>query len=93
MVGTSFIILTAILSRILEHSFGTANIEPYDFFIPLYLGVITSALLLVNDILKKNSPVPYTIVTVALLLNIIIFYARYTEAWQSVVRLVGDNIF
>jgi len=93
MIGTSFVMITAVLSRILQHSFGTAIIEPYDFFIPLYLGVLISALLLVNDILKKNNPVPYTIVTVTLLLNIIIFYARYTEVWQSVVRSVGDNIF
>lgn len=93
MIGTSFIILTAVLSRILEHSFGTDNIEPYDFFIPLYLGVIISALLLVKDILKKKNPFPYTIVTVALLLNTIIFYARYTEVWQSVVRFVGDKFF
>ena len=93
MIGTSFVMITAVISRILQHSFGTANIEPYDFFIPLYLGVLISALLLVNDILKKNNPVPYTIVTVTLLLNIIIFYARYTEEWQSVVRFVGDNLF
>ena len=93
MIGTSFIILTAILSRILQHSFGTANIEPYDFFIPLYTGVIISALLLVNDVLKKNNPFPYTIITVALLSNIIIFYARYTEGWQSIVRFVGNKLF
>jgi len=93
MIGTSFIMLTAVLSRILQHSFGTANIEPYDFFLPLYIGFILSALLLVNDIVKKKNPFPYTIVTVALLLNIIIFYARYTEVWQSVVRFVGDKLF
>ena len=92
MIGTSFVMITAVISRILQHSFGIA-IEPYDFFIPLYLGVIISALLLVNDIMKKGNPFPYTIVTAALLLNIIIFYARYTEVWQSVVRSVGDNIF
>ncbi len=93
MIGTSFIMLTGILSRILQNSLGTARIEPYDFFIPLYLGVIISALLLVNDMLKKKNPLPYTIVTVALLLNIIIFHARYTEVWQSAVRFVGDTLF
>lgn len=93
MIATSFIMLTAVLSRILQHSFGTAAIEPYDFFIPLYLGVTISALLLVNDILKKRNPVPYTIVIVALLLNVIIFHARYTTVWQSVVHFVGDNFF
>ena len=93
MIGTSFILLTGILSRILQYSFGTSNIEPYDFFIPLYLGVIISTLLLANDFLKKGNTIPYTIVTVVLLFNIIIFHARYTELWQSVVRLIGDTFF
>ncbi|CAN5601081.1 hypothetical protein BH10BAC3_BH10BAC3_28650 [soil metagenome] len=93
MIGTSFIVLTAIVSRILQHSFAPANIEPYDFFIPLYMGVIISALLLLNDFLKKKNPLPYTIVTAALVLNVIIFYARYTEGWQSIVRFVGNKFF
>ncbi len=91
MIGTSFIMLTAILNRLLQEIFG--NIEPYEFFIPLYLGVIVTTLLLANDILKKRNPVPYTIVTVVLFLNIIIFYARETEVWQSIVRSIGDTIF
>ena len=91
MIGTSFIMLTAVLNRLLQEIFG--NIAPYEFFIPLYLGVIVTALLLANDILKQRNPVPYTIVTVVLFLNIIIFYARETEVWQSIVRSVGDNIF
>lgn len=91
MIGTSFIMLTAILNRLLLEIFG--NIEPYEFFIPLYLGVIVTALLLANDILKKRNPVPYTVVTVVLFLNIIIFYARETEEWQTIVRTIGDTIF
>ena len=93
MIGTAFIMLTAILSRILQHSFEPDSIEPYDFFIPLYLGVIIAALLLVNDILKKKNPFPYTIVMVGLLVYTILFHARNTEVWQSVVRLVGDKFF
>jgi hypothetical protein len=91
MIGTSFIMLTAILNRLLQEIFG--NIEPYEFFIPLYLGVIVTALLLANDILKKRNPVPYTIVMLVLFLNIVIFYARETEVWQSIVRSIGDTIF
>ena len=91
MIGTAFIMLTAILNRLLQEIFG--NIEPYEFFIPLYLGVIATSLLLANDILKKRNPVPYTIVMVVLFLNIFIFYARETEVWQSIVRSIGDTIF
>jgi hypothetical protein len=91
MIGTAFIMLTAVLNRLLLEIFG--NIEPYEFFIPLYLGVIVTALLLANDILKKRNPVPYTIITVVLFSNIIIFYARETNVWQSIVRSIGDTIF
>lgn len=91
MIGTSFIMMTAILNRLLQEIFG--NIQPYEFFIPLYLGAIVTASLLANDILKKRNPVPYTIVMVVLFLNIVIFHARETEVWQSIVRSIGDTIF
>ena len=93
MIGTSFIMLTAILSRILQHSFEPDSIQPYDFFIPLYFSVIISALLLVNDIIKKKNPFPYTIVMVGLLVYTIFYHVRSTEVWQSVVRTIGDTIF
>ena len=92
MIGTSFILITAVLSRLLYFQLGSA-IEPYDFFIPLYMGVTIATLLLVNDILRKQNPIPYTIVTAALILNLIIFHARYTDVWQSVVRFIGDTFF
>ena len=92
MIGTSFILVTAVLSRLLFFIFGT-SIEPYDFFIPLYMGIAIATLLLVNDLLKKGNPIPYTVVTVALLLNLIIFHARYTDKWQTVVRFIGDTFF
>jgi hypothetical protein len=92
MIGTAFIMIMAIVSRLLQHSFGTA-IEPYDYFIPLYLGVGLSALLLANDVMKKTNPYPYVLVTVVILLNTLVFHARYTEWWQGAVRWVGDHAF
>ena len=68
MIGTSFIMLTAVLNRLLLEIFG--DIAPYEFFIPMYLGVIVTAALLATDIFKKRNPVPYTIVLVVLFLNI-----------------------
>lgn len=91
MIGTSFIMFTAILNRLLLEIFG--NIQPYEFFIPMYFGVIVTALLLANDILKKRNPFPYTIVIGVLFFNIVIFYARETEVWQTIVRSIGDTIF
>ena len=91
MIGTAFIMLTAVLNRLLLEIFG--NIEPYEFFIPLYLGVIVSGLLLANDIFKKRNPFPYAIITCVLFFNIVIFYARNTDVWHSVVRFTGDTFF
>ena len=92
MIATSFPMIMAIFSRILHNRFGT-TIEPYEYFIPLYFCSLISILLLVNDILKKNNPIPSIIITAVILLNTLIFHARYTEVWQAIVRLVGDTIF
>ena len=92
MISTLFSMIMAIFSRILYNRFGT-TIEPYEYFIPLYFCSSISILLLVNDILKKNNPIPSTIITAVILLNTLIFHARYTEVWQAIVRLVGDTIF
>ncbi|MBK8428383.1 MAG: hypothetical protein IPL27_21565 [Lewinellaceae bacterium] len=92
MIATSFPMIMAIFSRILHNRFGT-TIEPYEYFIPLYFCSLISILLLVNDILRKNNPIPSIIITAVILLNTLIFHARYTEVWQAIVRLVGDTIF
>ncbi len=92
MIASSFPMAIAIFSRILQHSFGTA-IEPYDFFIPLYVSALISAIFLVNDILKRNNPIPFIIVSIVILLNIINFHARYTGVWLAFVRFVGDTFF
>ena len=92
MIATSFPMIMGIISRILHNNFGTA-IEPYEYFIPLYFCSLISTLFLVNDIIKKNNPVPSTIVTAVILFNTLIFHARYTEVWQAIVRFVGNTIF
>lgn len=92
MIGTSFPMVIAIFSRILQHSFWT-KIEPYDFFIPLYVSLVISAFFLVNDILKKIDTIPFTIITAVVLLNVINFHVRYTEMWLEFVRYVGNTFF
>lgn len=92
MIGTSFPLAIAIFSRILQHRFGK-SFEPYDFYVPLYVSVVISAIFLVNDILKKINPIPCTIITAVILLNTINFHARYTEVWLSFVRFVGNTFY
>jgi hypothetical protein len=92
MIGTVFTIFGAISSRLLIIIFGS-SIEFYAFFISEYFGISIVLLLLLNDLIKKVNPIPYTIVALGLCINIISIHARYTDAWQSVVRFIGDRFF
>lgn len=92
MIGTVFTIFGAISSRLLIMVFG-ASINFYAFFISEYFGLTIVLLLLLNDIRKKANPIPYSIIAVALCINIFSIHARYTEAWQSIVRFIGDRFF
>jgi len=92
MIATAFTISPAIFSRLMYFIFGY-SIEHYAFFIAEYFGLGLLILLLLNDLIKKVNPVPYTIVAVALCINISTIHARHTEEWQSVVRFVGGTLF
>ena len=92
MIGTVFTIFGAISSRLLIIIFG-ASINFYAFFISEYFGLTIVLLLLLNDIRKKANPIPYTIIAVGLCISIISIHSRYTEAWQSAVRFIGDSFF
>lgn len=92
MIGTVFTIFGAISSRLLIIIFG-ASINFNAFFISEYFGISIVFLLLLNDVMKKVNPIPYTIIAVGLCINIISIHARYTEVWQSIVRYVVDTFF
>jgi hypothetical protein len=92
MIGTVFTIFGAISSRLLAMVFG-ASINFYAFFISEYFGLTIVLFLLLNDIRRKANPIPYSIITVGLCINIFSIHTRYTEVWQSAVRFIGDSIF
>jgi hypothetical protein len=92
MIGTVFTIFGAISSRLLIIIFGP-SIAFNAFFISEYFGLSIIALLLLNDILKKVNPIPYTIIAAGLCINVMSIHARNTEVWQSVVRFIADRFF
>ena len=92
MIGTVFTIFGAISSRLLIIIFGS-SIEFNAFFISEYFGISIVLLLLLNDLRKKVNPIPYTIIAVGLCISITSMHARYTDAWQSIVRFIGDSFF
>lgn len=92
MIGTAFTISAAIFSRLLYFIFGD-SIGFNAFFIAEYFGAILLLLLLINDLRNKVNPRPYLIIAIGLFINLFVIHARNTESWQSIVRLVGDNLF
>ena len=92
MIGTVFTIFGAISGRLLNIISGTSG-NFNATFISAYFGLGIIVLLLLNDLRKKANPIPYTIIAVGLCIDIISIHARYTEAWQSVVRFIGDSFF
>jgi len=92
MIGTVFTIFGAISSRLLIIIFGP-SIAFNAFFISEYIGISIIVLLLLNDLRKKVNPIPYTIIAAGLCINVMSIHARYTDAWQSVVRFIGDSFF
>jgi hypothetical protein len=92
MIGTVFTIFGAISSRLLIIIFG-ASINFNAFFISEYFGLSIIVLLLLNDLRKKENPLPYAIIAAALCINISSIHARYTDPWQSIVRFISDCFF
>jgi hypothetical protein len=92
MIGTVFTIFGAISSRLLIIIFGP-SIAFNAFFLSEYFGISIIVLLLLNDLRKKVNPIPYTIIAAGLCINVMSIHARYTDAWQSVVRFIGESFF
>lgn len=91
MIGTAIIMLGPPMSRIIFSYFPDVP-ATYIFLIPLYVKTGLAAALFVNDVVKKKNWMPYCIVFSAFLLSDVIYYARYSEAWQAFGKFVV-NVF
>lgn len=92
MIGTAIIMVGPSLSRIINEYLDTA-LEAYFELIPLYFKTGLAAALLAVDVIKKKDWMPYSIVLLAFLFADLVYYARYSEAWQSFGRFVVKVLY
>jgi hypothetical protein len=92
IIGIAIIMLGPPTNRILFSYFpeiGVANI----LLIALYLKTALAAALFLSDFIKKKNWTPYLIVLSAFILADIVYYARYSAAWQAFGRFVVNNLY
>ena len=92
MIGTAIIMVGPSLSRILNEYLDTSLEVDFEL-IPLYFKTTLAAGLLTSDIIKKKDWMPYSVVLSAFLVADLVYYARYSEAWQSFGRVVVQWLY
>lgn len=92
MIGTAIIMVGPSLSRILN-AYLDSSLELDFELIPLYFKTGLAGALLASDIIKKKDWMPYSIVLLAFLFADLVYYARYSEAWQSFGRIIVKALY
>ncbi|MCL6259389.1 hypothetical protein M3O96_09835 [Aquiflexum sp. TKW24L] len=92
MIGTAIIMIGPSLSRIINAYLDTSLEVDFEL-IPLYFKTGLAAALLSLDLIKKKDWMPYSIVLLAFLFADLVYYARYSEAWQSFGRFVVKVLY
>jgi hypothetical protein len=92
MIGTAIIMVGPSLSRTINEYLDTSLDVDFEL-IPLYVKTGLAAALLAVDVIKKKDWMPYSIVLLAFLFADLVYYARYSEAWQSFGRIVVKVLY
>ena len=87
IIGTALVLISPTLGRVLYEYFGITG--PH----PLYLSTALAAIFLIIDIIKKQNWVPYTIVLIGFLLAVLIYNARFSDAWLTFGNFVVKNLY
>jgi len=92
IIGIAIVMTGPPMGRIILNYWGQTSI-PYFVIIPLVVKTGFAALLLIVDVIKKKDWMPYSVVLLAFILADIVYFARYTEAWQAFGRFVGNHFY
>lgn len=92
MIGTAIIMVGPSLSRIIN-AYLDVSLEIDFELIPLYFKTGLAAALLAIDVIKKKDWMPYSIVLLAFLFADLVYYGRYSEAWQSFGRFLVKVLY
>lgn len=92
MIGLAIVMIGPPMGRIIMAYWDQTSL-PYFVIIPLVVKTGIAASLLISDIIKKKDWIPYTIVLMAFVLSDIVYFARYSEAWQALGRFVAGTFY
>lgn len=87
MIGTALLMIIPIVGRIFFEYFAA------EVWYDLYLSVGLSGIFWINDIRKGQDRKPYAIVTGVLLCILLVYHARYSDAWQVVGRFIVNTFY
>ncbi len=87
MIGTALLLMIPIVGRIFFEYFAA------EVWYDLYVSVGIAFFLMIYDVRKKKDWKPYAIVTGVLFSILIVYLARYSEAWQAVGRFVVHTFY
>ena len=82
MVATAILMTGPAMGRIIGVYFGGGSF-PYNVVLPLVIKTTVAAALLLSDLIKHKNWKPYAIVFAAFAFADIVYYARFSEAWQG----------
>ena len=92
MIATAIVMIGPAMSRIIFTYWGDARL-PYNVIIPLCIKTAIAASLWMVDVTKKLNWKPYAIVLSAFILADIAYYARYSDLWQALGKLVIHTLY
>lgn len=81
MIGTSLLLVGPGLGRALIIYYGMSLNDAVN--ITNYLIIAIASVLLINDLVKRRTYIPYTVILIIILLTHLAWHFRYSNAWQS----------
>jgi hypothetical protein len=87
MIGTALLMIIPVMGRIFFEYFAA------EVWYDLYLSVGLSAILWIKDMRKGQNGKPYAIVTGVLLSVLLVYHARYSDAWQVVGKFIVNRFY
>jgi len=92
MIGMAIVMTGPPMGRIILAYWDQTSV-PYFVIIPLIVKTGLAASLMIIDLIKKKDWMPYSVVLSAFILADIVYYARYSGAWESFGQLVANTFY
>ena len=88
MIGTSLLMIAPGLGRALIIYYGQSLDKAVN--VTNYIAIGIAAVLLLNDILKRRSYIPFTVVLIVVAFTHLMWELRLTQLWQPIGRAIAS---